>query len=48
MTKDYEIYLNKELMYYKGKCEVYEKLLITAGLIEAPKIYIPDNLKKEK
>lgn len=29
-------YLKSQLLYYKGKCEVYEAFLIKAGLIEDP------------
>lgn len=42
MTKDEEIYLKSQLTYYKGKCEVYERLLISAGLLNVPKLYTFD------
>ena len=29
-------YLKSQLLYYKGKCEVYEAFLIKAGLINDP------------
>lgn len=29
-------YIKTQLMYYKGKCEVYEAFLIKAGLINDP------------
>lgn len=35
-------YIKTQLMYYKGKCEVYEALLIKAGLISDPLKNIKD------
>jgi hypothetical protein len=33
-------YLKSQLLYYKGKCEVYEAFLIKAGLINDPMKHI--------
>ena len=37
MNKGEEIYIKSQLGYFKGKCEVYERMLIQAGIIDDPK-----------
>ena len=48
MTTYYELQsIKTQLAYYKGKCEVYEKFLMKAGLIEKPIIFDVEELKNE-
>ena len=36
MNKSEEIYIKSQLGYFKGKCEVYERILQQAGIIDDP------------